>query len=277
VAPLRVVEDGIDWGTLVPTTQKQEWVEKRLAAGQLVDMVVPGVFDFRWYQRKYSPSLSIQPDRTNRGVKVANPGSGLLELVSKPPAAGYDLEAQIIHRDHSGPSAVVGIFFGYTATPRGSSIDSFLRWTFNDLDDNSPVRAKTQLPPGRLLPDGNQVKLQAILFDKVKRDAVNDAWLRERQWQDYFIPACRTGKGVPPPRRLGVVVRPDGVTVSFDGNPTGHVSRATIDDQFLAAWNRVRPPAGQAPTFDPAGSLGVWVQSSTAVIQWFRVIPHSQE
>jgi hypothetical protein len=281
-ADARLAGGGIDWRRPLQSPERRRWVEEQLALGRPVEMVVGSAF--RWYQRLLGQhlTLTVRPGPDAGGVLVASDTTGLAELVTDPGADHYRAEARLAHYDHHGPLNAydVGLFYGFQSVAvddrQVKQVKTYLSCSFNDLYDlSAATRAafdkarhdNPKLAATDGLRNGNPIRLRLHVYDGEKQQWATD--LPGAGWTLF------TPKGRPPgpPRRLAVAVRPDGVTVEFDGRRAGRVGRDTINRELRRVWSEAGLPAAAAPAFDPRGRLGVYVSGSAALVQSFLVKP----
>jgi serine/threonine-protein kinase len=201
----------------------------------------------------------------------------LLELVRDPQQDRYRFRARVRHVN-SDPLGEVGVYLAHRSFPGyEADIHVFTQLTFNDVRDNRDL-AKL-LPPNVPKPPplkGNVVELFPHLtsWDKDGEKSF------ERMGGVAGALFKAAGEGAGPWHELEVIVTPQNLRATWDGQLVGELPVARIVDRMDKALTERRrlhpndPLVGRVSSdFRPRGSLGLYVYRGSAHFRSVRLEP----
>jgi len=173
---------------------------------------------------------------------------GLVELLPDPRQERYRFSAEVRHERESIHEGRVGVYFAHSEIPAGNTNAHFYcAVDFNDLIDQGAngrniVRLEAQRQPPKGLEN-------------------NTAIVEETEAE--FTPAKVIG--APGPwRTIEVEVRPESITIFWEGICIGRTPRATLMMSARPLLNKPPQPLATNPEFPPRGGLGLFVTKAVA-------------
>jgi Protein kinase domain len=267
--------DALVSGSPVTGRDKRQEIEQLLAAGWSVE-VIPDTGWPLWSERLSgdTETLLISSAAGRRGTRISHDGLGLVALVRDPQSDSFRIEADVLHREGSGPDTFVGLFFGYTICREdGANWRGHFQWGLNDQYDRA--EGLKAAPPPKEFP---KIKPVGTANDALWQFIIcrHNRWWRksslcEPRWDASFVPARRTpDRNVW--RHLAIDVRRSGVEVSLDHRPVGSHTLDALRKKLAAAFRSGDvTPAPLAVV--PRAPAGVVVDQATADFRSFRITP----
>jgi serine/threonine-protein kinase len=226
---------------------------------QVIPETGPPLFDFRVRLGDEGTKVVTAPDGT---FTVHTWSLCLLELFADPRHERYRFRVKVRH-EKSDRSGEVGVYFAHRVFP-GPTRDNhlFARMTYNDIRSVVPVARPR---PGL---HESMVRLGMWIDGQV---AVGQRWNVGENWTGGapFQPHGEEGGGAW--RELEVVVTPEGVWGTWDGQPVGDLPAARVTAVFTRHLSNAlgRNPGDPFllqidPTFTPRGGLGLLLWRGSA-------------
>ena len=251
-------------------------IERRLARGEAVELIGSGPTSAPAWSRVAMGTAVT--DRSDKGGDHAfrllsdSPG-GWLELVRDPQTDRYVIRAEIRHETDQG-YGFVGLYFGRREYPTtAGDVQVRVQTCFNDVhsrgDDIRHSNQDHPEKPPRRVPKANEVQVETVWGPE--SDSPNP--IRD------ILGSCELVQPAMQWRSIAVKVTPAEVQLAWEGvdQPALSFPTAQVGERIrtsLSRFNRPNPfPGGTVPSFDPRGSIGLYVYVGAASFRNVRIEP----
>jgi len=214
----------------------------------------------RWQRWRIVPGALMTPAGPDAARAFHTQNLTILELLPGTGNASYRFAAEVRH-DQGDLVSSVGLVIGlHSHTHNEETVTQFVTLSFNDLEW---LTAKDN--PAPLLYWVARSKKQ---HDPLASD-IHDARLL---WGPVFAPSEKrhgTGRW----RALEVSVRPERVSIGFNGRTIGELSRAQIEQKLDLSRQDVPKFQDVAVAFQPTAGLGLFINQGEAAFRNVRLEP----